>query len=171
MLPVIGPLLARRRRQRKAASVTTVLFAEPAEEDVLWLAEAATDGDVDHARWELRYARRALGLLVAQRDALDDRTASDVGAAIARAFAIDPSIAPDNRSLAERQYNERVTTYRETMQSRGGIVGISEMLGRTLLLFASNSARAAGAPLARATALMAQYEAEAGDALRKAYGA
>jgi len=48
-------------RQRKAAKFAEALFREPDPADVEWLTKAATRGDVDHAQWELRYARRALG--------------------------------------------------------------------------------------------------------------
>ena len=163
-------MITRRRRRQRAESVVAVLFREPAEGDVLWLADEASSGDVDHARWELRYARRALGLLAAQRDALDDRTASDIASAISAAFAIDPHVAPDHRALAERQFNDRVTTYREALQSRGGPIGPADKLGRMLLAFASDSARTAGSPLPRAIALMERYLAEASEALRGAYG-
>jgi len=162
--------MARRRRRRRADAVVSRLFREPGEADVLWLADAATGGDADHARWELRYARRALGLIAAQRDALDDQTASDVAAAIASAFAIDPHVAPGNRELAERQFNDRVSTYRDALQTRGGPISPSDTLGRMLLAFASDSARTAGSPLPRAIQLMEGYLAEAGEALRAAYG-
>ena len=62
---------------RKSAEFASVLMAEPAPSEVEWLASVATRGDVDHARWELRYLRRAVGILIAQRDALDDRTPSE----------------------------------------------------------------------------------------------
>ena len=63
-----------REQRRRATTYVSALFAEPSEADVEWLSLHGTDCDTDHARWELRYARRALGLLGAQRDALDDRT-------------------------------------------------------------------------------------------------
>lgn len=162
--------MARRRRRQRADAVVARLFAEPHEADVLWLSDAATGGDVDHARWELRYARRALGLIAAQRDALDDQTGSDVAAAVAEAFAIDPHVSPERRELAERQFNDRVSTYREALQSRGGIIGPADKLGRMLLAFASDSARTAGTPLPRAIQLMEGYLAEAGQALHEFYG-
>jgi hypothetical protein len=168
--PFIDAMIARRRRRRRAATVVAVLFREPAEGDVLWLADGASHGDIDHARWELRYARRALGLLAAQRDALDDRTASDIATAITAAFAIDPHVSPDHRPLAERQFNDRVTTYREVLQSRGGPIGPADKLGRMLLAFASDAARTAGSPLPRAIELMGNYLDEASAALREAYG-
>ena len=169
-LPFIGALLEGRRRRRRADAVVARLFAEPREADVLWLADAATGGDVDHARWELRYARRALGLIAAQRDALDDRTASDIATAIDAAFAIDPHVSAGRRALAERQFNDRVSTYREALQARGGTLTPSNTLGRMLLAFASDAARTAGSPLARAIELMEAYLAEASEALRDAYG-
>ena len=63
----------------------------------------------DHSRWELRYARRAIGLLVAQRDALDDRTGSIVARAVTDAFDRDDRIDRDRRELAERQFNARLS--------------------------------------------------------------
>ncbi|MBI2409227.1 MAG: hypothetical protein HYV19_13100 [Gemmatimonadetes bacterium] len=169
-LPFVGALIQRRRRRRRAAAVVARFFAEPREADVLWLADAAAGGDVDHARWELRYARRALGLLAAQRDALDDQIGSDIATAITAAFAFDPHVSPERRALAERQFNDRVTTYREALQSRGGTIGPEDKLGRMLLAFASDSARTAGTPLTRAIALMAAYRTEAGEVLHQMYG-
>jgi hypothetical protein len=62
--------------QRRRAALTYVQEAsvEPDEADVQWLASIVRDGDDDRARWELRYARRASALLVAEREALDDAT-------------------------------------------------------------------------------------------------
>jgi hypothetical protein len=78
---------AERDLRRRATACARALAREPAEEDVHWLAAHGTAGDLDHARWELRYARRALGLIAAQRDALDDRTASAVAHALAAELA------------------------------------------------------------------------------------
>src|SRR5687767_15340147 len=109
-----------RQLQRKASQFVDAIESEPASEDVAWLANTATRGDVDHSRWELRYARAALGLLVAQRDALDDRTAAEIAGALGRAMEQDARIAIDRRDLAERQLNERLQAYREAMHARGG---------------------------------------------------
>jgi hypothetical protein len=64
---------AERDLQRKAAGYVAALFAEPEQADVEWLAQNATRGDVDHAQWELRYARRALGMIA--RSAMPSMTA------------------------------------------------------------------------------------------------
>ncbi len=69
---------------RKSAAFASVLMGEPASGDVEWLAQVGTRGDVDHARWELRYLRRSVGILVAQRGALDDRTAAEIAAVYER---------------------------------------------------------------------------------------
>src|SRR5919108_1973350 len=85
--------VAKRALRARARSYVDALCIEPSAEDVAWLAANGTGGDADHARWELRYARRALGLLSAQRDALDDQTASAVAHALAAALGRDSSIA------------------------------------------------------------------------------
>ena len=90
---------AERAQRRRAAAVAKVAMAEPDEDDVRWLAERAAGGDADHARWEWRYARRAFAIVVAQRDALDDRTGSLVAAAIARAMARDPMADAAKRAV------------------------------------------------------------------------
>ena len=77
----------------KADQFVASIVAEPEDADVRWLAANGTGGDVDHARWELRYARRALGLHTARRDALDDRTASVVARALSQYLARDPAVA------------------------------------------------------------------------------
>ncbi len=147
-----------------------VLRREPDGADVAWLSEAAANGDEDHARWELRYARAALGLLVAQRDALDDRTTAELTAAYLAALGQDVRIAVDRRELAEQQFGERLLAYREAMQSRGGALPSSDRLGRCLLAFASDGARTAGTPLPYAIELLQRYAGDAADALRETYG-
>ncbi len=159
-----------RERERRARLVVDALRREPGEADVAWLADAAANGDLDHARWELRYARASLGLLVAQRDALDDRTAAELTTGVLAALGADPHIAIDRRELAERQFNERLLAYREAMTLRGGNVQAADRVGRCLLAFASDGARTAGAPLAYAIELLQRYAEEAAESLRSAYG-
>lgn len=169
MIPFTPEWRAARARLERGRKYAAVALAEPAEADVEWLARAAAAGDEDHARWELRYARMSVALFVAERDALDDRTSSDVAAALREAFAADPRVAPDLRPLAERQFGDRVQAYREAFFGRGA-AGASDRLGRVLLAFASDGARSAGTPLARATELLAGYGLECNAALRDAYG-
>lgn len=169
-LPFTAAWRAERKRQRRAAAVVQSLLREPEDADVQWLADAAANGDVDHARWELRYARAALGLLVAQRDALDDRTSAEITAAYGSAMEQDARVAVDRRALAERQFNERLLGYREAMSARGGTLSAADRAGRCLLAFASDGARTAGAPLAYAIELLERYAEEAAEVLRATYG-
>ena len=169
-LPFTSGWLEDRERERKSRVVVAAVRREPDESDVAWLADAAANGDLDHARWELRYARAALGLIVAQRDALADQTAADLSAGVLAALGSDPHIAIDRRELAERQFNERLLAYREAMTARGGTILPADRVGRCLLAFASDGARTAGAPLAYAIELLQRYAEEAAEALRAAYG-
>ena len=146
------------------------LCTEPAEEDVAWLSEHGTDCDTDHARWELRYARRALGLIAAQRDALDDRTASLVGTELARSLANDPAIAPGKIRMAERQLNARLSAYGDALGNREG-EGSGWHLGRALLEFAGHRDAVRPNVVAAAGDLLARYLGEANAALRKSFGA
>jgi hypothetical protein len=159
-----------REQRRRAATYVAALMAEPAEEDVDWLSEHGTDCDVDHARWELRYARRALGLLGAQLDALDDRTASLVAAALARELANDRAVAPGKIRMAERQLNARLSAYGDALNNRAG-EGSGWHLGRALLEFAGHRDAARPEIVAHAGDLLARYMGEANAALRKNFGA
>lgn len=170
LLPLTPEWRAVRERKRRAVAFLSAVRREPDDPDVAWLADAAARGDHDHARWELRYARIALAVLMAQRDALDDRTGSDVVAALDDALAGDPRIDPMMLDLVVRQLNDRLSGYKEALIARGGPVGTGERLGRVLLAFASDGARSAGAPLPRAVELLSGYVAEANEVLRAVYG-
>jgi hypothetical protein len=170
LLPLTPEWRAARGRKRKAIAFLSAVRKEPEEADVKWLAEVAARDDQDHARWELRYARLALAVLTAQRDALDDRTGSEVVAALGETLARDPRVDPLMLELVRRQLNDRLSGYNEALIARGGPVGSGERLGRVLLAFASDGARSAGAPLPRAVELLSGYIAEANEALRSVYG-
>jgi hypothetical protein len=166
----IGEWRASRALGARADAFVHALMREPDDADVRWLAEQGTGGDLDHARWELRYARRTLGLLTAQRDALDDRTGSVVARALAAALARDPAIAPGKLRVAERQLNDRLAAYGDALANREG-AGSGWHLGRALLRFAG---RREGAPpdiVAAASEVMTRYLAEANDELRERFGA
>ena len=159
--------------RRRAASYVAALAAEPDASDVAWLAAFDPGRDEDHARWELRYARRVIGLLVAERDALDDRTASEVGRALSAALRFDPRIAADKLTVAEAQLNARLRAFRDALRSRQeGDEPTGARLGRTLLRF---TAPAEESPpreaVARAGEVLARYLVEANEALRGAFGA
>jgi hypothetical protein len=169
-MPLFSRWRAERGLQRRAASYVAQLFCEPDDDVVEWLAAEAARGDVDHARWELRYARRALGLLAAQRDALDDRTASIVAKEIAAAFSRDRNVAAGMLETVERQFNTRLSAYRDGLAARGGTpTGLR--MGQTLIAFAGGSFRGDAEHVTRAGALLAGYLSEANEALRESFGA
>src|SRR5256885_4121483 len=160
---------ADRDAQRKAAKFAEALFREPDPADVEWLTKAATRGDVDHAQWELRYARRALGLIAAQRDALDDRTASIVARVISEALTRDQNIASVMAETAERQFNARLSAYRDGLAAKAGAPTQIRM-GQTLFAFAGGSFKVQDDNIVRAGELLGTYLAEANEALRAAFG-
>ncbi len=160
-----------RARRRKAEAFAAAIHADPDDGAVRWLAEQGTNGDLDHARWELRYARRALGLLVARRDALDDRTPSLIASVVMERLGQDPEIDPPKRAIAERQFNLRLRAYREAMERRDRPVATTERLTEVLFSFAGQVALA-GEPRVRAGAeILAGYLADAHEALRREFGA
>ena len=167
-MPLFKQWRAARQLQRKANQFVDAVLAEPAPDDVGWLARAATRGDEDHARWELRYARRAIGLLVAQRDALDDRTASVVARALSEAFDRDDRIDQDRRELAERQFNARLSAYRDALAAR--VADSAVRLGQTLLAFSGGSFRDVDDNVRRGGDVLAEYEKDANERLRSVFG-
>ena len=167
---VLSQWRAQRALRARAAAYVTALFSEPLDADLQWLAENGTNGDRDHARWELRYAKRALGLLTAQRDALDDRTGSAVAAALGRALARDAAIAPGRLRIAERQLNARLRAYGDALVRREG-AGTGWHLGRALLDFAGRKEGSPPEVVARAGDILARYLSESNEALREHFGA
>jgi hypothetical protein len=159
-----------RARRTHASAYVTALLLEPSVADVQWLAATAAHGDEDHARWELRYARRASGVLIAQRDALDDRTASLVSSALTRAWARDPQVASDRREIAARQFNARLAAYADALSEKSPREGTSARLARVLLGFAGRL-DPTPAELAAAGERLATYLRESSEALREAFGA
>ena len=150
----------------RADEYATRAWVEPDDDDVRWLAALATAGDEDHARWELRYGRRAVALLAAERDALDDRTGSAVSRAIVERSQRDRAVAPDRVRVAERQFNVRLGRYRESLRERGG----TGLVGRwaSVLVEVASGGRA-GAD-ARAHDVVERYWDGAHDALRDLFG-
>jgi hypothetical protein len=167
-MPLFREWREARSLQKKATQFVAVLTQEPVDTDVAWLAQTATRGDEDHARWELRYARRAIGLLIAQRDALDDRTGSIVARAVSDAFESDTRIDRDRRDLAERQFNARLSAYRDALGAR--VPDAAARLGQTLLAFSGGSFRDVDERVRRAGELVNGYAKEANEALRSVFG-
>jgi hypothetical protein len=161
--------LEQRRLRQNASVYVQSLLAEPDPDDVTWLSSVGTRGDVDRARWELRYARRACGLLSAERDALDDRTASAVAKELGESWSSDRNIAAEMRATAEQQFNARLRALREALTARSSPEPTGTRLGRTLLSAAGATAPAQG-DVERAGAVVARYLEQANESLRRVFG-
>src|SRR3954470_16929795 len=159
-----------RALMRKSAAYAAALMQDPAPADVEWLSTDATRGDVDHALWELRYLKRALGILVAQRDALDDRTPSEVLRALLHRMQKDRNIDSELHDLAERQFNARLSAYRDAFTSRGhGTPALR--VAQNLLAFAGGPIRGDDPVVQRGAELVAESLASASESLRATFGA
>jgi len=154
---------------RRSAAYAEWLMEEPAAQQVAWLAESATRGDTDHARWELRYLRRSLGILVAQRDALDDRTPSQALRALSKRMEKDPHVDGDLRELAERQFNARLSAYRDAFTSRG-MNTPAMRVAQNLLAFAGGPIRSDDPIVRHGASVVGEYLSLANEALRRSFG-
>jgi len=80
---------ASRERRRRANAYLVAVLVDAEARDGEWLAIAAGH---DVASRELTFARRALALIVAERDALDDRTPSEALRALMHRIRKDRSV-------------------------------------------------------------------------------
>ena len=169
-MPLFARWRAERELQRKAAAFVAALFRRAGRGRRRWLAGAATRGDPDHARWELRYARRALGLIAAQRDALDDRTASIVAREIAEAFARDQQHR--GRRWRDRRAAVQRAAERVSRRPRARKAGAPTRCGwgRRCSRSPAAASRARTTNIVRAGELLGEYLAEANEALRASFG-
>lgn len=153
----------------RSASYADALMCEPSTQDVAWLVSVATHGDADHAQWELRYLRRALGVLVAQRHALDDRTHSEVLRALLQRMSRDPNVDADLRDLGERQFNARLSAYRDAFVLRG--IGTPAIrISQNLLAFSGGPIRTADPVVKQGGTLVDTYLDSTHESLRQAFG-
>ena len=169
MAPFFAAWLDQRRLRQNAAVYVESLLAEPDADDVMWLSSVGTRGDVDRARWELRYARRACGLLSAERDALDDRTASAVAKELGESWSRDRNIAAEMRVTAEQQFNARLRALGQALAARSSPEPTGARLGRALLT-ASGAVAPAQSDVDRAGMVVARYLEQANESLRRVFG-
>jgi hypothetical protein len=154
---------------RRSSAYAASLMLEPSASEVDWLATDATRGDRDHAEWELRYLRRSLGILVAQRDALDDRTASEALRALLHRMQKDRNVDSDLHELAERQFNARLSAYRDAFTSRGH--GAAPLrIAQNLLAFSGGPIRTDHPAVKRGAEIVSEYLAQCNAALQESFG-
>ncbi len=157
-----------RELARRARAYVDVVLEEPASRDVQWLAEQTTHGDRSRSALELRYAQRAVGLIAAQRDALDDKTASAVSHALSAAMSLVPPVRAAERARVTREWHARMRLYGDAVAQRGGDGRPIPRLARVLLEV--TDARLSDDSLAYATALLDARRTRANEALRKVFG-
>ncbi|MCU0649645.1 MAG: hypothetical protein MUF00_16765 [Gemmatimonadaceae bacterium] len=157
-----------RELARRARAYVDVVLEEPSSRDVQWLAEQSTHGDRARMARELRYAHRAVGLIAAQRDALDDKTASAVAHALSAAMPLVPPVRAAERRDVTREWQSRMRLYGEALAQRGGDGRPMPRLARVLLEVAG--ATVAPPTLDHATAILDARRVVANEALRKVFG-
>lgn len=166
----VSRFLERRNWRRRARTYVRVLQREPAESDVRWLAELEPRQDLDHARWELRYARLALGQIEAERAALDDRAPAVVAHALVASMEGDPRVAAGMLETAQGQLSIRLRRYREAMNRRADREPLATRLGRELLSFTCGGRTREPATVERAGELLRRYSGEFNLALQEVFG-
>lgn len=154
---------AARDRRRRAARYLATLLDSPPPDEVAWLGAASADRAA--AEREIAFARRAIGLIVAERDALDDRTASDVAHGLAEVIAREARGTPE----IGRRWAERWREYTATLAVRGDGEAPAARLARVLLAGAGVTAPTTE-QLVRATQFVLATRGRANESLRSAFG-
>lgn len=154
---------ASRERRHRAETYVAGRITLPDTADIEWLGQLT--GNTELATRELMYARRAIGLFVAERDALDDQTASDVAHALTAALE-----TRDTRPIGtQSEWASRWREYVDTLASRGNSEGPAVRMAKVLLKGAGVP-EANEATLARAAAFISADRASANEALRAVFG-
>ena len=150
---------AEAHRQR-VARYAEVLLEEPAASDVAWLASVT--GDLSRARHELRLLRCALGVMVAEQDALADRTSAEVVYHLGLPIRMGEPEAREGWAVRWRHYAD-------ALGRRGTRDAASVRLAR--VLFASMDVSAtADEELQVAAARITDLRGVLNDALRSVFG-
>lgn len=154
---------AQRERSRRVSTYLGRLLRSPEHADIAWLASIGVPEAV--AVRELTFAKRAIGLVVAERDALDDRTASDV------AHQLAPVISREARAAVDmgREWSERWRAYTACLAVRGNVESPATRLARVLLAGAG-MVEPSPEQLVRATQFVHETRSAANLALRDVFG-
>jgi hypothetical protein len=154
---------AARERNRRASIYLGRLLRHPAGTEVAWL-QASGASKEDAAR-ELTFAMWAIGLIVAERDALDDRTAADV------AHQLAPVISREARSTDHlgRLWAERWRAYTAALAVRGQVEVPATRLAR-VLLGGAGVVEPNAEQVQRATQFVMDTRGAANVALREVFG-
>ena len=162
-MSLIAEWRASRERRQRAERYLSALLSPTDASDIDWLASLI--GNRDRAILELGLARRAVGLIVAERDALDDQTASDVAHALMAVVDGEARRSPD----AGPAWASRWRAYSAALAVRGQVEAPATRLGRVLLEGAGVSEPTAES-LERATQFIGTHRARANEVLRAVFG-
>jgi hypothetical protein len=154
---------ATQERRRRATFFAGRCADVPPVEWLAWLEELC--GDAGRARQELELAMRAIGLIVAERDALDDRTVSEVARAMAPVLAREVAEMPERAAA----WGTRWRAYGEAMNRRGVSEPALYRLGRVLLAAVGVEAPD-DAQVRRAATAVGDMRERLNASLRRAFG-
>lgn len=154
-----------RDRKRRASVYLTAITQNVAATDIEWLAKITDGKNEALAARELQFARRAIGLIVAERDALDDRTASDVAHQLATVISSEAR----QDAVAGRAWSERWRAYTSALAARGSTESPAARLAR-VMLSGSGVFEPSADQLVRATQYILAVRTGANESLRTAYG-
>ena len=152
---------SRERRNRAERYLFSGLLTAPEAVDVDWLASLI--GDRARATEELVFARWAVSLIVAERDALDDQTAADV------AHALNAVVDTETRRAGGSAWGARWRAYSAALAVRGQPESPATRLGRVLLEGAGVAEPGAEA-LERAAQIIGSHRTRANESLRAVFG-
>jgi hypothetical protein len=154
---------AGRDRRRLASRYLDALPRAVAPSDAVWLCDMGVGEEI--ARRELAFALRAVALIVAERDALDDRTASDV------AHRLAPEIQREFHANAGtgRAWDQRWRAYTGALAVRGDAHPPAVRLARVLL---GGAGLVSPGPeqVARASVFVTDARTRANESLRQVFG-
>lgn len=154
-----------RDRRKRAAVYLSAITQHVAPADIDWLTKLIDGGRSELAVRELQFARRAIGLIVAERDALDDRTASDVAHQLATVISSEAR----QDAVAGRAWSERWRAYTSALAARGSTESPAARLARVMLA-GSGIVEPSAEQLVRGTQYILGVRTGANEALRTAYG-
>lgn len=152
-----------RERHRRASRYLEVLTHAPDQASLRWLIGHAPTPET--ALQELDLARRAIALMVAEHDALDDRTVADVTHELNAILAAQG----DDGAVSNRLWTERLQAYTAAM-ARRGTGDLPRARVARVLLAACSLPDPSPEVLEQGAELVAYYRQASNDALRAAFG-
>lgn len=163
-MSVLAEWKATRERRKRAAAYVVQLTADADLSGGEWLIELSPLAE-DTVRLELRLALQAIGLIVAERDSLDDNTAADVNHEL-QVVIREEGKGDESTTLIWR---DRWNSYSGAMMKRGVADAPAIRLAR-ILLIAVGVLSPSAVELERTACWILERRRWLNVALREAYG-